>query len=165
MAMTTYAGQNVGAKRLDRVELGTRQGLGIAVGVSTAITIIILIFGRYLMNIFTDTVELVDLSMKMMRILAIGYIAMAVTQVLSGVMRGAGDTLTPMWLSLITTFFLRVPIAYGLVFLTRSAQYPNGRPESVFISLVTAWVCGAMITAYFYKKGSWRNKALIKNVE
>ena len=165
MAMTTYAGQNVGAKRLDRVELGTRQGLGIAVGISTFITIIILIFGRYLMNIFTDTVELVDLSMKMMRILAIGYIAMAVTQVLSGVMRGAGDTLTPMWLSLITTFFLRVPIAYGLVFLTRSAQYPNGRPESVFISLVTAWVCGAMITAYFYKKGSWRNKALIKNVE
>ena len=165
MAMTTYAGQNVGAKRLDRVELGTRQGLGIAVGISTFITIIILIFGRYLMNIFTDTVELVDLSMKMMRILAIGYIAMAVTQVLSGVMRGAGDTLTPMWLSLITTFFLRVPIAYGLVFLTRSAQYPNGRPESVFISLVTAWVCGAMINAYFYKKGSWRNKALIKNVE
>ena len=131
MAMTTYAGQNVGAKKLDRVEEGTRHGIAIAVGVSTVITIIILIFGRYLMNIFTDTSELVDLSMRMMRILAIGYVAMAITQVLSGVMRGAGDTVTPMWLSLITTIFLRVPTAYGHAYLTRSPQYPNGRPESL----------------------------------
>ncbi|MGI5860041.1 MAG: MATE family efflux transporter [Tepidanaerobacteraceae bacterium] len=165
MTMTTYAGQNVGAKKIDRVEQGTRQGLAIAVGVSTVITIIILIFGRYLMNIFTDTAELVDLSMRMMRILAVGYIAMAVTQVLSGVMRGAGDTVTPMWLSLITTIFLRVPIAYGLAYLTRSAQYPNGRPESIFVSLLMAWVVGAIVTFFFYKKGKWREKALLKDVQ
>ena len=163
MAMTTYAGQNVGAKKLDRVEEGTRHGIAIAVGVSTVITIIILIFGRYLMNIFTDTSELVDLSMRMMRILAIGYVAMAITQVLSGVMRGAGDTVTPMWLSLITTIFLRVPTAYGLAYLTRSPQYPNGRPESLFVSLLIAWVLGAAITFFFYKKGYWRNKALLQN--
>jgi len=165
MAMTTYTGQNVGAKRLDRVELGTRQGLIIAAGVSTVITIILLAFGRHLMNIFTDTVELVDLSMRMMRILAVGYVAMAISQVLSGVMRGAGDTVTPMWLSLITTILLRVPTAYGLAYLTRSPQYPNGRPESVFISLLIAWVCGAMITAFFYKKGNWKNKALVRDVQ
>ncbi|CDI40330.1 MATE efflux family protein [Tepidanaerobacter acetatoxydans Re1] len=161
VAMTTFAGQNVGAKKMDRVEEGTRQGLAIAVGVSIVITIIILIFGRYLMDIFTDTAELVDLSMKMMRILAVGYVAMAVTQVLSGVMRGAGDTMTPMWISLITTIFLRVPIAYGIAYLTRSAQYPNGRPESVFVSLLIAWVSGAVITSIFYKKGNWREKVLL----
>ncbi|NLC63109.1 MAG: MATE family efflux transporter [Thermoanaerobacterales bacterium] len=165
MAMTTYAGQNVGARKIDRVEQGTRQGLAIAVGVSTVITIIILIFGRYLMNIFTDTTELVDLSMRMMRILALGYIAMAVIQVLSGVMRGAGDTVTPMWLSLIITVFLRVPFAYGIAFFTRSAQYPNGRPESIFVSLLIAWVTGAMITYFFYKKGKWKEKALLKGVQ
>ncbi|ADL07292.1 MATE family efflux transporter [Thermosediminibacter oceani] len=164
ITMTTFAGQNVGAKKMKRVELGTRQGLAIAVGVSTVITIIILIFGRYLMNIFTDTAELVDLSMRMMRILAVGYIAMAVTQVLSGVMRGAGDTVTPMWLSLITTIFLRVPIAYGIAYLTRSAEYPNGRPESIFVSLLIAWVFGAIITVIFFKKGNWKEKALLKDV-
>ena len=37
-----------------------------------------------------------------------------VTQILSGVMRGAGDTMTPMWISMITTIVIRVPIAYGL---------------------------------------------------
>ena len=160
-AMTTYTGQNVGAKKFDRVERGTKDGIKIAVGVSTTITILILIFGKYLMAIFTNTKELVDLSMHMMRILALGYIAMAITQCLSGVMRGAGDTLTPMWISLLTTVVIRVPVAYGLAYLTRSPEYPTGRPESIFISLLTSWVMGAIINTIFYKKGNWRKKAII----
>ena len=51
-AMTTYTGQNIGAKKMDRVEKGTKDGTIIAVGVSTTITIIILIFGKYLMGDF-----------------------------------------------------------------------------------------------------------------
>ena len=117
-ALTTYAGQNVGAKRYDRVEKGARQGTAIAMGVSIVLTSLILIFGKALMGIFTKTPELVDLSREMMGILAVGYIAMAVTQGLSGVMRGAGDTVTPMWISIATTILIRVPVAYGLAFLT-----------------------------------------------
>jgi len=161
-AMTTYVGQNIGARKMDRVEKGTRDGLKMAVFVATVITIIILVFGKYLMSIFTDTGELVDLSMYFMRILALGYIAMAVTQVLSGTMRGAGDTLTPMWISLMTTILIRVPIAYGLAYLTRSPEYPTGRPESVFISLLTAWVLGSVINSFFYKRGKWRKKAVLE---
>lgn len=156
--MTTYAGQNIGAKKIDRVDKGTREGTMIAVGVSTVITILILTFGRYLMAIFTNTKELVDLGMHMMRILAVGYIAMAITQSLSGVMRGAGDTLTPMWISLITTVILRVPVAYTIAYLTRSAAYPTGRPESTFISLLVSWTIGSIVTTFFFKKVKWRKK-------
>lgn len=159
-AMTTYAGQNIGAKKMERVEKGTKDGTIIAVGVSTVITIIILLFGRQLMGVFTDTQELVDLSMHMMKILAVGYIAMAITQSLSGVMRGAGDTVTPMWISLITTVLIRVPIAYGIAYFTRSDAYPTGRPESTFISLLLSWTLGAIITFIFYRKGNWRKKGL-----
>ena len=159
-ALTTYGGQNVGAKRYDRVEKGARQGTAIAMGVSIVLTSLILIFGKALMGIFTKTPELVDLSREMMGILAVGYIAMAVTQGLSGVMRGAGDTVTPMWISIATTILIRVPVAYGLAFLTRSEQFPGGRQESVFISLLVSWIMGAVITFFFYKKGSWKNKAV-----
>lgn len=159
-AMTTYAGQNVGAGAYDRVSKGAKQGTMMAVGISAVITGLILLFGKYLMAIFTNTGELVNLSMRMMRILAVGYIAMAVTQTLSGVMRGAGDTLTPMWISLVTTIIVRVPIAYGLVYLTRSAQYPQGRKECIFVSLLISWIIGALATVFFYKRGKWRQKAL-----
>ena len=159
-AMTTYAGQNVGAKQYDRVKQGARQGTLIAVCTSAVITGLILLFGPYLMGIFTNTGELARLSADMMKILAVGYIAMAVTQSLSGVMRGAGDTVTPMWISLLTTAAVRVPLAYGLVYLTRTEELPQGRYESLWISLLTSWVLGALITFMFYKIGRWKKKAL-----
>lgn len=159
-AMTTFAGQNVGAKEYDRVKKGAKEGTIFALATSAVITILILVFGRGLMSIFTDTPELVVMSMRMMRILAIGYIAMSITQSLSGVMRGAGDTMTPMWISLITTTIVRVPLAYGIAFLTRTATLPNGRCESVFISLLTSWVIGAILTTIFYKRGRWKNKSI-----
>ena len=159
-ALTTYAGQNVGAGQYDRVVKGAKQGTLMAVGCSAAITGIILLFGKHLMWLFTDTAELVNLSYRLMMILAVGYIAMAVTQSLSGIMRGAGDTMTPMWISVITTVFLRVPVAYGISFATRTAELPYGIKECIQISLLTSWVMGAVLTAIFYSRGKWKTKAI-----
>lgn len=159
-ALTTYAGQNVGAGDMNRVKIGSRQGTMLAVGTSTFITALILLFGHHLMGIFTNTEELVLLSMHMMQILAAGYIAMAVTQSLSGVMRGAGDTMTPMWISMFQTVVLRMPLAYGLCYLTRSAINPIGSKYMIQVSLLMAWILGMMITIVFYTRGKWKNKGL-----
>ncbi len=159
-AMTAYAGQNVGAGKFDRVKQGAKQGTLMAVGCSTVITLLILLIGKPLMGIFTDTPELVALSYHLMTILAVGYIAVAVTQSLSGVMRGAGDTMTPMWISLITTVALRVPIAYGISFLTRTEALPNGNQECIQYSLLASWIMGAVLTTLFYLRGKWKEKAI-----
>lgn len=159
-ALTTYSGQNVGAKKYDRVILGAKQGTLMAVLCSTTITLIILLFGKNLMWVFTDTRELVEMSYRLMLILAAGYIAVAVTQSLSGIMRGAGDTMTPMWISLITTVLVRVPIAYGISYLTRSAALPYGIKECIQISLLCSWVFGAVLTVIFYARGKWKTKAI-----
>ena len=100
------------------------------------------------------------MSRYLMGILAAGYIAMAVTQSLGGVMRGAGDTMTPMWISMFTTVLVRVPVAYGISFLTRTPELPVGRFECIHISLLTSWCLGAIITAFFFAKGKWKNKAI-----
>lgn len=159
-SMTTYTGQNVGAKQYERVEKGAKQGAIMAVGVSATITALILIFGKYLMGVFTTTEELVELSANMMKILAPGYIAMALTQSLSGVMRGAGDTMTPMWISLCSTVAIRVPIAYGISYLTRTPELPTGRSECIFISLLLSWCTGALLSFIAYKRGGWKKKAI-----
>ncbi|MBR0454701.1 MAG: MATE family efflux transporter [Clostridia bacterium] len=159
-ALTTYAGQNVGAGLYDRVTKGAKQGTLMAVGCSATITVVLLLFGKSLMKVFTDTAELVEMSYYLMMILAVGYIAVAVTQSLSGIMRGAGDTMTPMWISLITTVAIRVPIAYGISYLTRTAELPYGRSECIQISLLSSWVIGAILTAIFYAAGKWKKKAI-----
>ena len=94
-----------------------------------------------------------------MKILSVGYIAMAITQSLSGVMRGAGDTVTPMWISLVTTVVIRMPLAYLIAYLTRSEAQPNGTPDALFISLLVAWISGAVITASLQSEGKWKRRA------
>ncbi len=160
-ALTTYAGQNVGAGDYDRVKKGAKQGTLMAVICSAVITGVILIFGKGLMSIFTETTALVDRSYYLMKVLAVGYIAMAVTQSLSGIMRGAGDTMTPMWISLITTVVVRVPLAYGIAYFTSpTGVLADGEPLCIQISLLSTWVIGALLTLLFYKMGKWKGKAI-----
>ena len=160
-AMTTYAGQNIGAGRMDRVTKGARQGTFCAMGISAVLTLLILLFGPKIMGIFTETEELIALSYKMMRILSIGYIMMEVTQCLSGIMRGAGDTITPMWISIANFIAIRVPLAYLLVHLTKTPDLPQGDCAMMFVSLVLTWTIGALLTFFFYRLGRWKGKAIV----
>lgn len=160
-AMTTFAGQNIGAGKLDRVEIGAKKGTGVAMATSAVIAAIILLFGKYLMMLFTNTEELVEQSYHMMLILGAGYIAMEVTQCLQGIMRGAGDTMAPMWLSMISTVAIRVPLAYLMTWMTRSPEEPHGHFYMMFVSLLVTWLIGAAMTYGVYRTGRWKNKALI----
>ena len=164
-AMTTFAGQNVGAGAYDRVKTGAKQGTIMAAGVSTIVTGTILLVGRQLMGIFTDTEELVTLSMHLMQILAVGYIAMGVMQSLCGVMRGAGDTMTPMWISFFETVVLRMPLAYIMCYLSRTPELPNGKREYVMVSLLISWIVGTILSVIFYARGKWRTKAVHSGTE
>ncbi len=159
-AMGTYAGQNVGAGRLDRVKSGTKQGTIMAFLTALILTPIIVLCGPWLMELFTpDNPELVDLSMTMLYLLAPGYIAISISQSLQGVLRGAGDTMSPMWITLITTIAMRIPLAYLLVHIAKS----NGssvvtQQKMVFLSMLICWLAGLVMTVFVYAKGKWRKR-------
>ena len=159
-AMTVYTGQNVGANKWHRVHQGINQGCYIGEIFSGTITLILLFLNRYLFAIFTDTPELIELAGQMMRIMAVGYIAVSVTQVMGGVMRGAGDTVTPMWISMISTVALRIPVAYGLAYLSRSAAFPNGHPFALSTSLLVSWTMGMLISIIAYRRSKIRQVIL-----
>ncbi len=151
--MSVYTGQNVGAGRWDRVHKGLKQGIAISQSISLVIVIALMFLNKYLFAIFTTTEALIALAGRMMRIMAVGYIAVSVTQVLGGVLRGCGNTVTPMWISIISTVLLRVPLAYVLAYFTASAEYPNGHPFSLSISMLVAWLAGMLMSALYYHFG------------
>ena len=161
-AMSVYTGQNVGAGKFDRVTSGVKQGTAIGLIFSATITGVLLLFGRYLFDIFTDTAALIDLANRMIRLMAVGYICVSVTQVLGGVMRGAGDTTTPMWVSLISTIFIRIPVAYGLAYLTRTPDFPHGKPFALFSSLMVSWTLGMVISVIVFSLGRWKKKMMLQ---
>ena len=127
---------------------------------ATILTPLVLFFGPELMDLFAPgNTELIDLAMTMMRILAVGYIAVSITQSLQGVIRGAGDTMSPMWITIATTILMRVPLAYGLVWLTRRAGASVlTQQKMVFVSLLSVWIIGAVLSTIVYFKGSWKKK-------
>ena len=155
-AMSVYTGQNVGAAKYDRVGLGTKQGTIIAVSCSAVITCVLLFLNKYLFGIFTETAALIDLAGRMMRLMAVGYLVVAITQSLGGVMRGAGDTVSPMWISIISTVLLRVPVAYVMAYFTASEAWPHGHPFSLSASLLISWVLGAVMSCVVFKRGKWK---------
>lgn len=161
MAATTYIGQNIGARKMDRVVKGSKTISRLALAVSTFLTLMILLFGRQMLGWFSNNEQVVEIGYMMMIILSVGYIAVSQTQVFGGIMRGAGDTMPAMWISLVTTVGLRVPLAYLLTWLTRSEEWPNGSPYMLSASLVSSWVLGALFTWLWYRRGKWKEKNVV----
>ncbi len=159
-AMSVYTGQNVGAGKMDRVHDGVKHGLKLALAFSVSITLVLVLFGKILFGFFTDTPELIDMAVSMMRLLAVGYICVSVTQILGGIMRGCGDTVTPMWISMCQTILIRVPLAYFLASLTKNAEFPHGQPIALFGSMLISWVLGMVMSIVAYRMGKWKNKLL-----
>ena len=155
-AMSVYTGQNVGAGKWKRVQKGVIQGSLIAQTFAVVIVVVLLFLNKYLFGIFTETEALIDLAGRMMRIMAVGYIAISITQVLGGVMRGCGNTVTPMWISIISTVVLRIPVAYGIAYLTRSAEFPHGHPFALSISLLVSWTMGMIMSVIAFRFGKTR---------
>jgi len=161
-AATTYIGQNVGAAKGERLKPGIKAMLILALTSSTIMVAGILLLGHNLIGLFTETELTMQLGVQGLQTLAFGYICFSVTQVLQGTMRGAGETQVPMWISIITTVALRMPLAYLLAYLTRTpgadSAWPNGQPAALFVSLLTSWVVAMLMTIISYRMKWWRRK-------
>ena len=153
-AMTVFAGQNMGAGKIDRVKEGLKQCCYMALGTSIVLVGLLLLFGHHVAGAFTNTAEVIEMSMQMIRILAIGYVIFAVNMVLWGVIRGAGDAMTPMYASFINTIVIRVPTAYLFVHLM-------GTPSALFYSLLAGWISNALLGVIAYRMGRWRKAGLV----
>ena len=161
LAVSTFIGQNLGARKLKRVDDGFATALKLGLGVSVALVAAILLFGANLMSMFTTTEQVIQLGARGLRILAPGYLAVMFTQCFSGALRGAGDTMPSMWISLLTTVVVRVPLAYLIAAVSRSETWPVGNPDALFLSLTLSWVLGAVLNYIVFKKRDWRSRSLV----
>ncbi len=169
LAVSTYIGQNLGAGKRERLKSGERASLALALGISGAIVQALVLFGQQLIAFFnnqenTDPLVyrmVVELGGRGLRILAAGYLAMAITQIYGGILRAAGDTVSSMVISQVTTVAIRVPLAYALAYFTRSDEWPHGHPDALFLSLLVCWLLGALLTYLRYRQGKWKSIDLV----
>ena len=155
-AMTVFVGQNVGAGKMDRVKQGVKECSVMAMGTAIVLAAIIMIFGGHIAGAFTQTRDVIELSLRMLRILGIGYVVFALNMVMWGVVRGAGDAMTPLWASVVNTVVIRVPTAYLFVHLI-------GHPDALMFSLLAGWITNTMLGVFAYRRGKWRKAGLVKS--
>jgi Na+-driven multidrug efflux pump len=167
MAGSTYAGQNIGAGRFDRVRTGFRIILTVSLATSAVILVLIYIFGGDLLKMFID-MKSPDapadhcIGRPCPAHYGLVLLIMAVTQASSGVMRGAGDTLPVMWITIVATVFMRVPMAYLMVNASKNAAYPGGNPDGIFWSMVICFAVAGFSCLGYYLTGRWKRKALVR---
>ena len=119
------------------------------------LSVLLFFFGKYPLMLFTPEPELLTEGMHLLRILCPFYWVIAVSDLLTGVMRGSGNTIIPMINSMICLCLIRIPLMYWLVSLFHSA-------DALYYSMVIGWCVGATFMSLFYKFSPWRRRALEK---
>ncbi|SFB16301.1 putative efflux protein, MATE family [Acetitomaculum ruminis DSM 5522] len=97
MAITTFAGQNYGARNYDRIKKGISSALIMQYIITAVFIVTVLIFGRNLVGIFTGDKDVIEAGFIQAQIFVLGYITIPINNTISGVLRGVGLTKVPMY--------------------------------------------------------------------
>ena len=148
-AVSTFVGQNIGAKKIDRVKKGASSTLIMSTGLSIITAIIIYFVAEPLVSMFTNDKEVIQAGVEYLRIVPIFYFAFNILFVASGAVRGAGYSIPPMICAILATLIIRVPAAYYF------AGFMG--PRGIWLSAGAGWMAGAILNYAYYKFKNWYN--------
>ncbi|HOU01302.1 MAG: MATE family efflux transporter [Bacteroidales bacterium] len=153
-ALSTFVGQNIGAKKTERIRTGLISTLKMAGSVTIVTTVFIVLWGNLLMRMFTKDLEVIRIGDQYLTIVSTFYFMFTLMFIFSGIMRGAGDTFFPMIFSLISLWIIRIPLAYIL----------SGRigASGIWWAIPAGWLIGLMLSFFYYRTGRWKTKAVVK---
>ena len=153
LAITTFVGQNMGAKKYERVKKGIRICMAFTVGVSFMLSLVIFTQADRLLSIFSSEAQVLYYGHYMMSILVPGYMFLAVSNILCGALRGAGDAITPM---LILTFSYCVVRQVWIFFAMPYFQ----DIAVVFWGYTLTWILAMVLcTVHYFKSGFMKEQA------
>lgn len=152
-ALSAFTGQNIGAQNHGRVQSGMRATLIISAGYSLFITLLIVVAGQWMMRLFTTDPDVIRIGQEYLVIVTAFYILFAVMFAYTGLLRGAGATMVPMVITLLTLWLIRIPLS---VYLSSFLGLPG-----VWWALPVSWVIGMAATWFYYRSGKWKNKGVL----
>ena len=151
IAITTFAGQNFGARQYDRVRRGVRVCLAMAAGITLFISVTFYNLAEPLFRLFSQDDAVVAVGIGMMHVLTPVYITYICIEVLAGALRGCGDVRIP---TLITVFFV-----CGLRVLWLTLMVPRYHTiATVELSYPLTWTLASLLFILYYKRGGWLNR-------
>ena len=151
VALTTFSGQNYGAKLFNRLHSATKNGLAMACGAAILYCCLFWFIGRLFFQMFTTDKDVITIGMRMLHFLAPFFITYEPIEILSGTIRGTGDSFIPMMITcfgvcVLRIVWLAVTIPIWPSIITVIACYP------------VTWITTSVLFFIYYKRGKWLNR-------
>ena len=156
LAITTFVGQNFGAQEYGRMRKSVRECMWMALGSTLLISVLFYLFAEPLLHLFASDAAVLDTGVRITRLLAPCYVSYVLIEVLSGAIRGTGDSLVPTLLVSggicalrILWIFVALPMHHTL--------------DTLLLSYPITWVITSLLFAIYYLQGGWLRRQIRKN--
>ena len=147
-ALATFVGQNLGARKYDRVKKGVAFGIGCAVSLAELIAVFSWMFAPQLIGIFNDDPQVIDYGVRHMRTICLFYFLLAFSHCVAAILRGAGKAAVPMVTMLLCWCVIRVS------YITVAVRYVN-QLETVSRAYPITWACSSAVFLVYFLKADW----------
>lgn len=156
IAVTTFVGQNFGARKYERVKRCTKVGLGMALGTTISLSVLILVFMEPLLRFFTGDEAVITIGQEFFRVLAPSYFMFVFIEIFSGAIRGAGEALQPMLITCFGVCGLRIlwviiAVPFWPTMQMVAANYP------------VTWAVTALVFIVYYCRMNWLKRSIIRS--
>ncbi len=155
MALSAFAGQNIGAGKHERVVRGFRATLLFNITFAVVIGAIFVLFGGTLVGMFNQDTMVIAHGAEYLKIVGFFYWFVSIMFIVGGVLRGAGDTFFPMLISLLALWVFRIPLAHWLSSLIG--------PDGIWWSIPLGWAFGAPASLIYYLTGRWKKMSVVRH--
>lgn len=148
MAVTTFTGQNVGAKNIKRVKQGMYKALIMCTIYTVCIGIILLSVSHGILSLFTNDTEVIEYGQLAMKYFCPFYFLLGILNTLAGTVRGAGKGVPPMLILLFSMCIFRILwIKIALQFFSTI--------DGIFLLYPISWLVGMVLMVIYTKFGKW----------
>ena len=150
-AITSFVGQNLGAGRQDRVKDCVRQGLILHFTMTVFLSALIMLLAKPILHILTKDSAVVATTMEMMRYFVPFYFTWTLIEVLSGILRGAGDAVRPVIITGLGICLFRI------LWIVTVFRWLHTLPV-LCLCYLASWTVTGIAMLIYYKNGRWLNR-------
>ncbi len=148
VALTTFIGQNLGAKQFERVKKGARFGILSGVLLAETVGIVLWIFAPVLIGFFNNQPEVIEFGVMQSRTEALFFCLLAFSHCLAGILRGAGKSTIPMFVMLVCWCVIRITYITIMVRIIPDIRV-------IFWAYPLTWFLSSISFLIYYKKADW----------
>lgn len=156
-AVSTFAGQNVGAEKYDRVSTSCKKSTLIVLVFSLMMIAVMFLFGDPIVRLFVNEPDVIEIGARGLRITSFMYFALGMIYITRGMLNGVGDAAYAM-INGLTEVVGRIGFAYLLMSIPAVGMW------GVWYTNGLTWILAGAAGIIRFFQGKWKTKSVVKDV-